>query len=641
MPTLGLYPAQDRSPYNIEVGDWGYALRPSQRGDPGDLKEAVWRVDGPALMSTEGPDGYLGVAAYINADGRWEGTLCLGPLINEVTLSTYDRTWTGMSPGEASSKPGTNFKLGSAVAATNADGQAEFGQIGYITRGHQLAKTDLSDMTLKRSRVLPNPATTILRTEAEGGAYPNELSVGMGEQSPYEVLTVSATHPNSDSWAQNSAGQSARVLAQAPDRVVALTGQTVTGNILTGAVTMQAPSWNTVATIRSAGLKFTGFGLDGNIWVVITSDGPYVLDADTAKFFPLMPEIDNNAENGPGSGHWSQIGTVIALRSGATFLKAGSFEGFGVEQFTRNETEIQGYPTAHAAALRWLYQIVYNPNNGHSYLIAWRFRRPGDPTSHLLQPFPIARFPSLQSRYLRYLGTLNGVRSSLTLMGGYGSNAFHMLIGQTAREIDDSSYAYASTGNALLTELRNSPGTVKDLESCEFDLAGGTGDETVTVNVSVDGGTFNALSGTLKYPAIPQRAGANAMKTNALNGVANTTGVQRLLFVDDSREPLRWASGYRIQPRLDLARGSTNTNSPKVLGEFRLYYRERPELVRKFQFAVTLTERRGQTDRSKRERLDALVGKQVRLRLPDTDEQVWTRIDAFDGGTLTATEWSH
>ena len=81
---------------------------------------------------------------------------------------------------------------------------------------------------------------------------------------------------------------------------------------MTSSVTMAAPSWVTVASefVAEQGLQFNGFGTDGSLWVIGTSNGPYMLDSGTGKFFPLIPEIDTDDVNCvPAS-------TVVSLDSG-------------------------------------------------------------------------------------------------------------------------------------------------------------------------------------------------------------------------------------------------------------------------------------------------------------------------------------
>mgnify|MGYP003678935122 CR=1 FL=1 len=80
---------------------------------------------------------------------------------------------------------------------------------------------------------------------------------------------------------------------------------------------MQSPNWNTIATLVGVDpLKFTGFALDGSLWVIGTSNGPYMLDRAQAEFFPLIPEIDNDEVNSVGMTTWypREMGVIIPLR---------------------------------------------------------------------------------------------------------------------------------------------------------------------------------------------------------------------------------------------------------------------------------------------------------------------------------------
>lgn len=626
---------------------WGLSARASQPGDPGQQRVAEWRVDGPDLFSFETEDGYLGRDYGSNTDGRWEGLDTLGPLINAITLSTHDSAHDASIPGTPAFVPGTTLIPGSALAAADADGQDSFGPYAYIMRGQQPAKVLLSDMTLKRTgRTFPEPARTVLRTRSRAEIAPDELSAGLGEAAPYEVLTIAAPGVNSDTWQANDDGATATVLATAPDRIVALTGETVTGNILTGAVTMRSPNWNTVATLTGEPVEMTGFGLDGSLWVIGTSNGPYMLDSDTAEFFPLIDEIDPDPENSRGMTSWFPIGVIIPLRDGVRYQAGGSGESWGVEQFGRNTSPVQGYPTGHAGSTKWLYQALYNEEAGDTYLIAWRPRESGDRHPHPLTPFVIARFTDTPSRYLSYIGRANGLRTNPTLMGGYGSNAFWMTVGRTSREIDDANYRYAASGSTHLTELRRSPSTLKDVELVEFEADHCSLTQTITVSLAMDGVTAVALDGNRTYG-----------DGRTMNGTVISDGFQRILATDDSGKPLATLSGRRIKPLIAYATASSSA-APQLLGNFRVYYRERPLMVRVFQFTLGLAGRNEATAKEQVKRiLDEYGSGPVSLETPD-GERLYVRVEAARteeivgegggqdsaqgtkwGATITATEW--
>ena len=58
--------------------EWNVRMRPSERGDPGDLLHADWYTWGPNFHSFEEPEGpngegHLGVDYGINVDTRWSG----------------------------------------------------------------------------------------------------------------------------------------------------------------------------------------------------------------------------------------------------------------------------------------------------------------------------------------------------------------------------------------------------------------------------------------------------------------------------------------------------------------------------------------------------------------------------------------
>ncbi len=321
--------------FNVET-------RQSQQGDPGASFVAEWRVDGPDLTSFEvippgALGGYLGRDYGEKTDGRALGVDQLGPLLQDVDLSGFDTIYAASLPGTSTFKPGVNLHLGGPSQAANANGMAVIRgpsaiPYGYVIRGNTIAKLSLVDFTLKRSgEQLAAPASSVIVTEAAGAV--RELSVGMRGQ-PYRVLTGVTAPPNSDVWVENSAAEEVEILGAAPDRTVGLAVRTAKGNILTGSITMASPNWNTVATIAGEDLRMTGFALDGSLWVIGTSNGPYMLDSEEADFFPIIDEIDNDDENCKQMGTWFPVGVVIPLRDGTRRQKNAAGSSFGPEQFT-------------------------------------------------------------------------------------------------------------------------------------------------------------------------------------------------------------------------------------------------------------------------------------------------------------------
>ena len=575
---------------------WSVSSRPSQRGDPGGLGMAEWQVDGPNLFSIEdiapgGEVGHLAVDYGIDTDSRWTKLNTLGPQINTLALGTYDPLRPVAPLG--SFMRGYHSRGGS-LSVQNADGQAEITpggvQWAYITRGQAPAKVRVSDMTLYPTMApgheFPADATSVIATRTALATVRQELSVGLGDTPVYQVLQEAkvGTAGILDVWQDNDASQAARSFGQAPDRTVALSDISIDGNILSGSTTMLSPNWNNVGTIQDEPVRFTGFAMDGNLWVIGTARGPYILDGDTGDFFgPMQREVAYHVDNCRGMTTWFPLGIIMPFSDGVRWWKGLTSESWGLERFTGNASPVQGQPTGHAGTTRWLYQTVYNAETGHSWLIAWRPREVGDLHPHMLSPYVLARLDSVQSRYLSHVGTANGLRTNPTLMGGHGSDAFWMTIGRIAREIDDSNYRYATSGTTYLTEMRRFPGVIKDFEAVELESNDCTANRTVTLGFEVDGAAVQQLTGTSAYSG-----GAT------LNGVVNTDGFQRVLFVDDSGVPLSWASGRRIKPQWVFASDSTST-APQVLGTLRLYFRWRPLMVNLYEFSVELDGSRGES----------------------------------------------
>lgn len=585
---------------------WNVTRRPSQRGDPGKLDMAEWQTWGPDLNSFEdisGGQGFLGRDYGSNTDGRWQLDT-LGPQINTVTLSTYDRTHAASIPDTATMVPGSTLIPGPAGGAANTDGFASFGHYGYFTRGTEIAKVNLSTMALARTGLNPNEVTTtILTTRSQSGAFPNETSLGFGEQSPYQVLTIAAASPNSDTWEANDDGETARVLGIAPDRIAVLTGNTVRGNVLSGNVTMRSPNVSTVATIAGDAIRFTGFAMDGNLWVPGTNNGPYLLDSSTATFFPVIEEIDPDDEQCRGMTKWFPMGVVLPLRDGVRYQVGGQGSSWGMERFRYNTSPVQGYPTGHAGSTKWLYQAVRNEQTGNAWLIAWRPREVGDPHPYEFSPHVIATFSGVQSRTLAYVGTINGLRTNHTLIGGHSSNMFWMTIGRTVREIDDTNYRYAAAGTTFLTELRRKGEVIKDIEAVEFESDSCTANRTIIVGISIDSAAAVNLS------------------------TVTSDGFQRLLAVSAGAPLSTLQGGHRIKPQIAYATNSSSA-APQVAGPLRVWWRERPETLRVFTFGLEVADGDVHTAEELQDNLEALMENVPVLVNEDIDnDSYYVRID--------------
>ena len=521
---------------------------------------------GSGLIEVVTPAGtrVTDVGSTIVIGDRVGAAMWSGPLDEVAVFSTsLSAAQVALLTNASHGKVAGSLYLGPGDSPAPVDSIEQYGPYLYFNRGIHPAKVKISDMTLKRTGVtFKAPATTALTTRA--GAT-NELSVGLGETSPYNVLTIAGDHPNTDTWAENDRGESARVIAAAPTEVVVLTGETVKGNVISGSVTMRNPNLSTRATVKNRDGKFTGFAMDGANWTLGRSDGPYVLDPDTDDFYPLIPEIDANDANCRGMTTWSFMGVVFGFLDGARYQKNGGGDSFGIEKWTGNTSAVQGYATAHAGSTRWLYQVVYNPISTDSYLVAWRPRQVGDPHPFSWSPFVLAKFTALQSKALRWLGLANGARSLPTLVGGYGSNAFYMSESRLVRGPSDASYATALAGTTHLTELRRQPHLIKDIESVELQSSNCAAARTATVGLSIDGGT--------SYTALT---------------AVNSNGYQKLAAASAGVPTSALLGGRTIKPRIAYS-SNVSTASPQVQW-LKVRYRTRPEMVDVYKFTLELTD---------------------------------------------------
>lgn len=554
--------------------------RPSQYGDPGDLTFAEWRVDGHDFNSVEmippgGNAGYLGRDYGVNTDGRWPGIDCLGPLVNTVTLSTYDNV---VTPGILNSTFTLNNAgiLGPGQTVSNANGmaliQAGGSTYGYITRGTKPARVNMSTMALAPTTLeLDAAATDIIATKPADATVRSEVSIGQGDSLPYYVVQEPDITASTDVWAANNDNEAARVFGVAPDRTVLVAGNAIKGNVQTGSVTMENPNWQTVATIDTQDIRGTGFAMDGNLWVVSTSDGPYMLDSQTGDFFPLIPELDNDNLNGLQTTTWSFLGVILPLRYSLRYQRYGSGQSFGPETFQDNRTPVQGTATGVAGSPRELFTAIYNPATGDTYIVVWMPNNAISDAfsvqhSNPLSPFVIAKFTSTASNFLKWVGTVNSVRTNPTLMGGYGSNAFYITCGRTSRWLDDSNYRTALSGQTFLTELHRQPGLIKDIEWTEFESDDCAAGRTIQLALSIDDAAYVNI-------------GSSVTSDGQQRAVASSGGVPSSSF----------HGGYRIKPRVTYT-SNVSTTTPKITGgTIRIYYRVRPRTIRTFKYTLDLT----------------------------------------------------
>ena len=560
------------------------ASRPSQPDDGSAIKYAVWRTDGDDLNSFEviapgGFAGYLGRDYGAGTDGRWLGCDTLGPLISTIDLSTYDNPLgAGLLGGDA--QPG--MLMGGGAQAGGGMGPAEqtqdsdaYAQIatsqstyGYVTRGMRPAKIDLNDMTLKESGVVFDVmATDIINTTPASTAVRSEISVGLGDDNAYEVLQLAGVGvpPATDTWVANDATEATRVFGTAPDRTVLIAGNVVKGNIQTGTVTMESPNWQTVTTLTTQNIRGTGFALDGNLWVIGTTDGPYMLDESSGLWFPIMPELDLNDANCRNMQEIFGIGTVIPLELAIRHQRYGAGASFGPETFPGNTSPVQGTVTGLAGSPREMFTAIFDPCGCYTFLVVWKPQEGDHDRGARLYPYVIARFEDTPSDFLSWIGTVNGLRANPTLMGGYGSDAFWITCGRTARWIDDANYRYALSGQTYLTEMRRERNVLVDVEYIEGELSGTMDDnKTVGVYLSLDGGSYTQI-------------GETQTSTGFKRFIASSAGVPVSAF----------QSKHRAKPRIDYSSDSSSA-VPQWVGPLTMAYRTRPTEINIYRYVIDL-----------------------------------------------------
>lgn len=500
---------------------------------------AEWRLDSPAFFSYEEEDGFLGVDYTDGVDHRFKGITTLGPLLNSIDLSAV-----GGTPADANGQ-----------SEITGPSSVEY---AHIIRGTDPAKVQLSNMTVFDPAVsLAEAATGILYTKSTAGT--EEVSLFM-DNTAYRVITAVGAGAAADTHSANASANISRIGGYgSPANRVALLGRsggagtarnTVRNNILTGAVTMVTPTLSTIATIAGEEMIPTSFALDGDFWIIGTSNGPYFLDKDFGEFRPLIDEIDQNAEHCVAMSKYFPLGVIIPLKDGVRFSKNLNGASVGAEKWRGNRSPVHPWVTAAAASNKWLMMMHRNEITSETYQVAWRAAEEEDGAlgGHPLVPFVIGKVAAnAHSRYLRYTGQRGG-RTLPTFMAGRGSNALYFGEGRTAVYADDTAFEYAASGTMHLTELTRLPAWEKEIVGWEMEVEGMASTETLSVSFTVDG-----------RETIPA-------------GVASRNGLERWRCPAD-----RQIRGRYIKPQITFARGGTVTNSPKIRkGRFRVFFYRRP-----------------------------------------------------------------
>lgn len=498
---------------------------------------AEWMAYGPALASIEdirGGQGFLGVDYTQNVDTRWAPESRLGPQIN--TLDCGSAGGTIADSGGAALSGGLNATL-----------------FLYVIRGTKWAKIKVSDMTLTSDgteTALSEAATSIAYTKNAGGT--EVIVVGM-DNTAFRLITAVGNGATDTHSAHASVLNSIMAAGTEGSQVPRLVGLGRSGAAGTDRVTVRTISltssvtpsgtWSTVDSIGPDDVTFTGFALDRDFWIVGTDRGPYYVDDNFNHFRELAPELGQDPSNCKGMAQISWIGCVIPTTSGIMRSVGLNVQGsVGPERYALNTSPIKGYCTGVAGNSRWAYFAMYDPLTDDSYICAVRPWQPGDWHDYELSYFPVAHFTDTNANFLKDIGTAGGVRTNPTLVGGYNDDIFYITQGRVHREPDDTNYRYNTNGGTLyLTELRRIPEMDKEVEYVEFESANCSATETLTVSLSVDGGTATAIGAPI-----------------------TTNGYQRIRC--------KGFRGTRIKPQIAFATGAA-TASPSIVGNFRLIYR--------------------------------------------------------------------
>lgn len=559
---------------------WTVSKRPSQIGD-GQLREAQWTVWGPNFNSFEDDSGYLGIDFADDVDTRWEGACYLAPARTAVSLVT--------------STAGTPANVNCSAVILGPAATLYL----YLGRGTKPAKVKVSDMTVASeggaAPVLAERITSMVQSRNAAGT--EEISMGMAG-TLYQVITVVAAPAAPDTYSGNNESIINQIMynPKQDSRIFGMTGQLLRGNILTGTVGMDASAWNTVATIAGQTITPTSIAVDGNLVVLGTSDGPYVLDTDRGMFFPLMPELDQHSANCKEMTAWPGKGTLIPLQIGLVLQHNADVVSIGVERYRANTSVAQGIPVAIAVTGTDTFaMVIYNPVTTRYWLVEGQPRKGGEWHSEPFSYHVIGNLGTANAvEHMTWVGTGDGARTQPALVIGQGSNMLYINYGRTNRHPDDTGYTYVTSGTLYLTELRREPGLLKDIIAAEFYSTGCAPGQTIQVAVSADNATYAAIAPAVTF-----------------------NGFHRQLMLTGAA-PNGLSFGYRIKPRLSFLTNDV-TLSPRIEGKLTISYKVRPTYIAVTEARILLDEANNFTTEEQADTLLALWGAAPVLVAEDVD----------------------
>ena len=496
------------------------------------MSEATWQPWGPAFNSVEDTRygrGELSVDYTDNVDTRWPNQVVLGPLKTVVDCAAAAGTVANVN----------GFALSGTIHATVKL---------FAIRGTKWAKIKASDMTLLSDgseTALAEAATDIIYTKTSAGTQ--EISVGMAATAYRGITTANDTA--TDTHSANDDAELVRIfgLGWPADRIVGLAGNVVKANILTGSVTMDAPTWATLATIAGEALTPTGFVMDGKDMIPCYDNGPYFLDSDYNRFRPLIDEIDTNSANGKQATTWYALGAIIPLYNGTRYQKYLVGRSIGPETYPENMSPVQGRTTAVAATNQGLYLWIYNEPNDDTYIC---FCKPSTKDGKELDFYPLMTVDNTNCDAAEFIGTALGARTNPTMVFGHDDDVAHFTLGRTTRDIDDANYTYATSGTLYLTEMRRAPKMLKKIKRVMFETSGcNTSGETITFQVRV--------------------TDERGVEITEQIGAAITTNGMQILTTPD---PI---IGWRIRPQVVFA-SNTSSASPAIESVITIEYDEMP-----------------------------------------------------------------
>lgn len=381
----------------------------------------------------------LSVDYSTGVDTSWPDKAIMGPELTTVDLS-----------GVAGTTASTCFGVRGVTSSSE--------EVIYFLRGTKPAKVALATAAVDTASGVTCAAAAISAVTITTPAGAQQIALSMAA-SAYRVITTCATLTNADTSSVNTGSNIRSILGAEPQSVVGLgSGQQVYRNFISGSVTMNAPSWNSINSLNPIPfpVTFTSFTtLSTNQFLIGTTKGPLIAQLQFGRLGLLSDRIPESVDNCRAAAYveWLGGGVVVPLEGQTRLITPGGGQRVGPEDFEDQTSPVQGMVMGADYDQDWYVCSYLNRFTGTYYILKAKPNRGGTWHDRTLNWYCIGTTTSAV-KMVKWTGT-DGGRTLPTWWLGKDSDVMYFGAGRTKQWPDDTSYTYTTTTQSLyLTELR-------------------------------------------------------------------------------------------------------------------------------------------------------------------------------------------